>query len=74
MLQPSLWPGIPGPRSDIVGYMMHYGTSTEDYDYNVDVGNITNCTISGLEEGTIYYFGATAYNNSDNESIFTETY
>ena len=40
---------------------MHYGTTSGDYDYSVDVGNFTSCTISGLQEGATYYFAVTAY-------------
>ena len=57
---------------DITGYKLHYGTSTRNYDYNVDVGNYTSCTISDLQEGTTYYFAATAYNSQLNESGFSE--
>ena len=46
---------------------MHYGTISGVYAYNVNVGNNTSCTISGLEEGTTYYFAATAYNTNNIE-------
>jgi hypothetical protein len=60
------------PESDIAGYKVHYGTFTASYDYSVDVGNYTSCTISDLQEGTTYYFAATAYNSQLNESDFSE--
>ena len=59
------------PESDIAGYKIHYGTSSGSYEYKVDVGNFTSCTISGLSEGTTYYFAATAYNTSNVESSFS---
>jgi hypothetical protein len=37
----------------------------------VDVGNATNVTVSGLIEGTTYYFAATAYNTLGMESSFS---
>jgi len=46
------------------GYKMHYGTASGDYDYNVNVGNFTSCTISGLQEGVTYFFAVTAYNDT----------
>lgn len=59
-------------ESDIAGYRVHYGTSTRNYDYSIDIGNYTSCTISDLQEGTTYYFAATAYNSQLNESDFSE--
>ena len=47
---------------DIIGYKIHYGITSGEYDYNVDVGNQTSCTISGIEPDKTYYFAATAYN------------
>jgi hypothetical protein len=57
---------------DIAGYKMHYGTASGRYDYSVNVGNSTSCNISGLTEGTTYYFSATAYNNQNIESDFSQ--
>jgi hypothetical protein len=51
------------PEPDIAGYKMHYGSTSGSYDYSVDVGNYTSCTVSGLDEGKTYYFAATAYNS-----------
>ena len=59
-------------ESDIAGYKIHYGTVIGNYQYDVDVGNHTSCTISGLAEGTTYYFTATAYNTGNIESGFSE--
>ena len=56
---------------DIEGYILYYGTTSPDYLYNVDVGNSTSCSISGLEQGEIYYFAAKAY-NAIGESEFSE--
>ena len=60
------------PESDLAGYNIHYGTSSRNYDYSVDTGNSPSCTISGLQEGTTYYFAVTAYDSQANESDFSE--
>ena len=56
---------------DLAGYKLYYGNSSGSYQFSVDVGNVTSYTLSGLLEGQIYYFAATAYNVSQNESGFS---
>jgi hypothetical protein len=48
---------------DVIGYKVHYGIFSRNYQYTVDVHNNTSCTIGGLEEGKTYYFAVTAYNS-----------
>jgi len=55
----------------VTGYRVHYGTSPGSYTSHVDVGNTTNCIISGLLEGLTYYFAATAYDGNGNESEYS---
>ena len=43
------------------GYKVYYGTSSAVYTRNIDAGNLTTCTITGLDEDQTYYFAATAY-------------
>ncbi len=57
---------------DVIGYKFHYGTVSKNYQHTVDVKNNTSCTISGLTEGTTYYFAATAYNDKNIESSLSE--
>jgi hypothetical protein len=59
-------------EADLAGYRIHYGTTSKIYQYNVDVGNFTSCTISKLEEGKTYYFAATAYDTQSNESDYSK--
>ena len=53
------------------GYKMHYGNYSGSYQYTVNVGNSTSCIISGLNEGTTYYFAASAYDTQQNESGYS---
>src|SRR2546426_5420404 len=61
----------PNTEPDLAGYKLYYGTSSGSYQFSVDVGNLTSYTLSGLLEGRIYYFAATAYNSSLDESGFS---
>lgn len=62
----------PNTEPDLAGYKIYYGTSSENYDMSVDVGNWTSCTIAGFVEGVNYYFAATAYDAYGNESDFSD--
>jgi hypothetical protein len=57
--------------STVVGYKAYYGVASRTYTNNIDVGNATNATISGLVEGATYYFATTAYNTLGLESGFS---
>jgi hypothetical protein len=56
---------------DLAGYKIHYGTASENYTVTIDVNNVTEYTVTGLNEGTTYYFAATAYDTEDNESGYS---
>ncbi len=61
----------PNSESDLAGYKIYNGNSSGNYDTNIDVGNQTSYTISGLVDGNAYYFVATAYDFSGNESDYS---
>jgi len=61
----------PSPDPADVGHNVYYGVTSGTPTNMVDVGNATNATISGLIEGTTYYFDATAYNIFALESFFS---
>jgi hypothetical protein len=42
------------------------------YDHMVDVKNVTEHTLTGLEEGKKYYVAATAYDDDQNESAYSD--
>src|ERR1700750_3075795 len=51
------------PDTNVVGYVLYYGTSSGNYTNRIDMGTNTTATIDGLKNpGTNYYFAATAYN------------
>ena len=56
----------------VVGYKIYYGVASRTYTSMVDVGNATSVTISGLVEGTTYFFAATAYNTLGLESDYSD--
>jgi len=62
---------IPNTETDLAGYNVYYGTATGNYDIMINVGDQTSYTVTGLEEGKTYYFAATAYDTSGNESDYS---
>lgn len=55
-------------ESDLAGYKVYYGTESGQYTISIDVGNVTQRKVSGLEVGGVYYFVVTAYDLNGNES------
>jgi hypothetical protein len=58
-------------ESDLAGYRLYYGTASGNYSASIDVGNTTQYTLTGLQEGLTYYFALKAYDQSNNESGFS---
>ena len=61
----------PNTESDLAGYRVHYGTASGSYTVHTDVHNVTTYTVAGLTAGQTYYFAATAYDASGNESGYS---
>ena len=61
------------PSSDelVTGYNIYYGTASGVYPNKISIGNGTSMAITNLTEGTTYYFAATAYDASGQESPFS---
>ena len=57
---------------NLAGYKIYCGTASGTYSYSIDVGNTTEYTLTGLDEGVTYYLAATAYDQDDNESDLSE--
>ena len=56
---------------NVVGYKIHYGTASGNYPAVVDAGSKTTCTIANLTAGMAYYFAATGYDSSGQESGYS---
>jgi fibronectin type 3 domain-containing protein len=67
------WDPVAAPN--VAGYRVYYGTSTGIYSQpqgsGLEAGTATTFTAMGLNGGTRYYFAATAYDNTGNESDYS---
>ena len=56
---------------NIAGYKVYYGTASRAYNWYFDVGKVTTYSVTGLTDGSTYYFAATAYDTSGVESTYS---
>jgi len=61
----------PSISTNVVGYNIYYGVACGVYNNTISAGNSTNVTVTGLAEGTTYYFAATAVDALGVESPFS---
>jgi len=57
--------------TNVVGYKVYFGTASHDYTNVVVVGNVTNALISEIMPEMTYYFAATTYTQSGEESAYS---
>jgi hypothetical protein len=55
----------------VTGYKLYYGYASRTYGTPVDVGNVTQYSLTSIEEGKKSYFAVTAYDANRNESAFS---
>src|SRR5580704_1635155 len=58
----------PETGTNVAGYALYVGTNSGNYTSRIDVTTNTLGTVSGLTNGTTYYFVVTAYDPEDVES------
>lgn len=58
-------------EADLAGYKMYYGEASKVYSNVIDVNNVIEYTVGGLEIGKTYFFAVTAYDMVGNESGFS---
>ena len=63
------WDAVGDPA--VAGYRIYYGVQSRIYSRSVDVGKVTKATIAGLAAGMTYYFAATSYYDSGDESDYS---
>jgi len=59
------------PDSGIAGYNVYFGTASRSYQNQVAVGTNLAAAVSGLADGTKYYFAVTALNAAGLESDYS---
>lgn len=61
----------PSISTNIVSYIVYYGTSSQNYSSDIVVGDMDTVTISGLANGTTYYFVVVAIDSQGIASPFS---
>ena len=56
------------PAANAAGYVVVYGTASGLYTSQVDVGNVTQSSISGLTASKTYYFAVKSYSSTGVQS------
>ena len=61
-------------EADLAGYYLYYGTSSRNYRFVVDMGNVTEYSLNNLNlrEPETYFIALTVYDTAGNESDFSE--
>ncbi|MBN1155932.1 fibronectin type III domain-containing protein, partial [candidate division KSB1 bacterium] len=62
----------PNTEVDLAGYKVYYGLTSRNYTNSIDVGDHNSYIVRNLTEGSRYYLAVTAYDESRNESDYSE--
>ncbi|MBN1349487.1 T9SS type A sorting domain-containing protein [candidate division KSB1 bacterium] len=62
----------PNSEPDLMGYKIHQGLSSRNYDTVIDVGMQNSYEVQGLKENTSYFFAVSAYDSAFNQSAYSE--
>src|SRR5215204_1841404 len=62
----------PSATTGVDGYYVKYGTKPGSYTTTINVGNVASYAVSGLAEGTRYYFAVQAFDGSLVSSLTNE--
>ena len=65
------WDAVTGASGYRIYYGIAPGTYLQSVGQGLNVNNVTTYTVTGLSSGTTYYFAATAYDTSNNESTYS---
>lgn len=57
--------------TDLAGYKLYLGTTSGSYSSASDVGKTNSFAVTGLLEGTTYYFAVTAYGSAGSQSDYS---
>jgi hypothetical protein len=63
------WDPVDAP--ELAGYRIYYGNAPGNYQWVIDVGNVTSFLLNNLTIGETYYSVATAYTTNDMESSYS---
>ena len=58
--------------TDLAGYRVYRGATSGSYAQVEEAGTQTSFTLTGLQQGQVYFFATTAYDTSGNESAFSD--
>lgn len=61
----------PSALTNVVGYKIYVGTTSQSYYTNLNAGSLTNINLGGLNSGTTYYVAASTYDASGTESALS---
>ena len=61
----------PNAENDLAGYKVYYGFASATYGPPIEVGNVTTYSLSNLSLGRTYFIAVTAYDQSNNESGYS---